>query len=171
KEMMLAIFATDTPDGELKPLIDELIEELSSVFDNLKSIMWMVNTDIADRTQSEDTYLLYGRDYINDGMYGYNYRTWLDTFFQTNPTQAEKLVELALELADAKDNYLMIVLFCGVGTFWLPVAARVKELAGIEIVESSIESAKRNAEDNGIDNTYFQAKDGRRGMDEVLETW
>lgn len=171
KEMMLAIFATDMPDGELKPLIDELIEELSSVFDNLKSIMWMVNTDIADRTQSEDTYLLYGRDYINDVMYGYNYRTWFDTFFQTNPTQAEKLVELALELADAKDHERMIDLFCGVGTFSLPFAARVKELAGIEIVESSIESAKRNAEDNGIDNTYFLAKDARRGMDEVLETW
>src|SRR5699024_12207039 len=40
-----------------------------------------------------------------------------------------------------------------------------------EIVETSIESAKRNAADNGIDNTFFLAKDARRGMDEVLETW
>lgn len=131
----------------------------------------MVNTDIADRTQSEDTHLLFGRDYIHDVMYGYKYRTWFDTFFQTNPTQAEKLVELALEMADAKDHERMIDLFCGVGTFSLPFAKRVKELAGIEIVESSIESAKRNAADNGIDNTYFLAKDARRGMDEILETW
>ncbi len=97
-------------------------------------------------------------------------RTWFDTFFQTNPTQAEKLVELALEMADAKEHERMIDLFCGVGTFSLPFAAKVKELAGIEIVESSIESAKRNAVDNGIDNTYFLAKDARRGMDEILET-
>lgn len=171
EEMMLAIFATEAPEGDLKVIIDELVEELSAAFDNLKSIMWMVNTDIADRTQSEETHLLYGRDYIHDVMYGYKYRTWFDTFFQTNPTQAEKLVELALEMADAKEHERMIDLFCGVGTFSLPFADKVKELAGIEIVESSIESAKRNAVDNGIDNTYFLAKDARRGMDEVLENW
>ncbi|WP_051238960.1 MULTISPECIES: 23S rRNA (uracil(1939)-C(5))-methyltransferase RlmD [Jeotgalicoccus] len=171
EEMMLAVFATEKPEGDLEPLIDELVEELTSSFNNMKSIMWMVNTDIADRTQSEDTHLLHGRDYIHDVMYGYKYRTWFDTFFQTNPTQAEKLVELALEMADAKEHERMIDLFCGVGTFSLPFARKVKELAGIEIVESSIESAKRNAVDNGIDNTYFLAKDARRGMDEILETW
>lgn len=63
----------------------------------------------------------------------------------------------------------MFDLFCGVGTFSLPFAKRVRELAGVEIVESSIESAKRNAEENGIDNTYFLAKDARRGIDEVRE--
>lgn len=36
----------------------------------------------------------------------------------------------------------MIDLFCGVGTFSLPFASRVNKLAGIEIVETSIESAK-----------------------------
>lgn len=65
----------------------------------------------------------------------------------------------------------MIDLFCGVGTFSLPFADRVGELAGIEIVETSIESAKRNAKDNGISNTYFLAKDARKGIDEVLESF
>lgn len=171
EEMMLAIFATEQPKDELKDKVDELVESLCETSSNIKSIMWMVNTDMADRTQSEDTYTLYGRDYIYDVMYGYKYRIWFDTFFQTNPTQAEKLVDLAIDMADAKKDERMIDLFCGVGTFSLPFAKRVKELAGIEIVETSIESAKRNAEDNGIDNTYFLAKDARTGMDEVLETW
>lgn len=171
KEMMLAIFATETPDGELKDKIDELVADITAQFSNVKSMMWMVNTDMADRTQSEDTYTLFGRDYIYDVMYGYKYRIWFDTFFQTNPTQAEKLVDLAIEMAEATEDQRMIDLFSGVGTFSLPFAKRVKELAGIEIVETSIESAKRNAEDNGINNTYFLAKDARKGMDEVLETW
>mgnify|MGYP001201176014 FL=1 len=63
----------------------------------------------------------------------------------------------------------MIDLFCGVGTFSLPFATQVKALAGIEIVETSIESAKRNAKDNGISNTHFLAKDARRGIDQILE--
>ncbi len=170
-ELMLAVFATESPDGDLQGPVKNLIERITRKFSNVKSLMWMENRDWADMAQSEKTHTLYGRDYINEEMYGYKYRIWFDTFFQTNPVQAEKLVDLAIEMADAQESERMIDLFCGVGTFSLPFASRVKELAGIEIVESSIDSAKRNAGDNGIDNTFFLAKDARRGMDEVLENW
>ncbi|GGH54954.1 hypothetical protein GCM10007358_15820 [Phocicoccus schoeneichii] len=43
--------------------------------------------------------------------------------------------------------------------FSLPFATCVKRLTGIGIVETSIESAKQNAEDNEVTNTYFLAKD------------
>ena len=94
---------------------------------------------------------------------------WFDTFFQTNPTQAQKLVDLAIEMGQPKKTEKMIDLFCGVGTFSLPFANAVGELVGIEIVETSIESAKRNAKDNGIENASFLAKDARKGIDQVLE--
>lgn len=168
-EMMLAIFATDRP--ETVPAIEQLTALIQADFPQVKSLLWLVNTDIADRAQSEESYTLLGRDFIYDEMIGYRYRLWFDTFFQTNPTQAEKLVELALEMAEPKPTEKMIDLFCGVGTFSLPFASKVGKLAGIEIVETSIQSAKRNAEDNGIDNTYFLAKDARHGIDEVLETF
>lgn len=53
----------------------------------------------------------------------------------------------------------MIDLFCRVGSFSLPFATHVKRLAGIEIVETLIESAKQNAEDNQVTNTYYLTKD------------
>lgn len=171
KELMLAVFATESPEGALEAPVADLINRITDKFPHVKSLMWMENRDWADITQSEKTHILYGRSYINDEMYGYQYRIWFDTFFQTNPRQAEKLVDLAIEMADAGKDESMIDLFCGVGTFSLPFAERVKSLAGIEIVETSIESAKRNANDNGINNTYFLAKDARRGMDEILKTW
>lgn len=168
-EMMLALFATETPDGELASAVENLVERITSKFPNVKSLLWLVNTDWADRTQSEDTHLLAGRDFIYDEMAGYRYRLWFDTFFQTNPLQAQKLVELALEMGKPQEGEKMIDLFCGVGTFSLPFAARVKELAGIEIVETSIESAKRNAVDNDLHNTTFLARDARHGLDEMHE--
>lgn len=166
-EIMLALFATKSPD-EVEH-VDALVERINEKFPQVKSFMWFKNTEIADRTQAEETHVLSGRDFIYDKMFGYQYRLWFDTFFQTNPTQAEKLVEYALEMAKPKPTDNMIDLFCGVGTFSLPFASRVKHLSGVEIVETSIESAKRNATDNGIDNTYFLAKDARRGIDDVLE--
>ncbi|WP_391201396.1 23S rRNA (uracil(1939)-C(5))-methyltransferase RlmD [Psychrobacillus sp. L4] len=166
-EMMLALFATKTPDGELVSAVENLVERITKKFPNVKSLLWLVNTDWADRAQSEDTHLLAGRDFIYDEMASYRYRLWFDTFFQTNPKQAQKLVDLALEMGKPKEDEKMIDLFCGVGTFSLPFAARVKELAGIEIVETSIESAKRNAIDNDLHNTTFLARDARRGLDEM----
>lgn len=168
-EMMLALFATQTPDGELASAVENLVERITRKFPNVKSLLWLVNTDWADRTQSEDTHLLAGRDFIYDEMAGYRYRLWFDTFFQTNPKQAQKLVDLALEMGKPQEDEKMIDLFCGVGTFSLPFAARVKELAGIEIVETSIASAKRNAIDNNLHNTTFLARDARRGLDEMRE--
>ncbi len=170
-EMMLAVFATESPTGDLSTATNNLIERITEKYSQVKSLMWLENTDWADRTQSEKSHTLAGRDYIYDEMAGYRYRLWFDTFFQTNPTQAQKLVDLALQMGKPKDTEKMIDLFCGVGTFSLPFAARVQKLAGIEIVETSIASAKRNAEDNGIKNTYFLAKDARTGIDEVLETF
>ena len=59
----------------------------------------------------------------------------------------------------------MIDLFYRVGWFSLPFATRVKLLAGKEIVETTIESAKQNAKDNEVTNTYFLAKDITRLKD------
>lgn len=61
-------------------------------------------------------------------------------------------------------------LYCGVGTFSLPLADQAKELTGIELVESSIESAKRNAKDNGLSNTRFIARTPGRGLAELQDT-
>ena len=165
-EIMLAIFATEVADCVKN--MDELIRRIEHKFSHVKSLLWLKNRNWADRTQAEETYILLGRDFIYDELMGYRYRLWFDTFFQTNPLQAEKLVQLALEMAQPKQTEKMIDLFCGVGTFSLPFANRVKELAGIEIVETSIQSAKRNAADNGITNTYFLAKDARHGIDQIL---
>ncbi|MDN4492699.1 23S rRNA (uracil(1939)-C(5))-methyltransferase RlmD [Ureibacillus aquaedulcis] len=170
-EIMLALFATEAPEANLKAAANDLTNRITVKFPQVKSLMWLENTDWADRTQSEKSHTLAGRDFIYDEMDGYRFRLWFDTFFQTNPVQAQKLVDLAVEMGQPKKSDKMIDLFCGVGTFSLPFASRVGELAGIEIVESSIESAKRNAADNGIDNTYFLAKDARNGIDEVLETF
>ncbi|MFE8700750.1 23S rRNA (uracil(1939)-C(5))-methyltransferase RlmD [Cytobacillus sp. FJAT-54145] len=170
-EIMLALFATEAPDVHLREAADDLVKRISEKFPQVKSLMWLENTQWADRTQSEKSHILAGRDFIYDEMDGYRFRLWFDTFFQTNPTQAQKLVDIAIEMAQPKKTEKMIDLFCGVGTFSLPFANQVGELVGIEIVETSIESAKRNAADNGIHNTGFLAKDARKGIDQVLETF
>ena len=67
-------------------------------------MLWLENPDWADRTQSEMSHVLAGRDFIYDEMDGYRFRLWFDTFFQTNPKQAQKLVDLAIAMGEPKKH-------------------------------------------------------------------
>src|SRR5690606_8127261 len=111
-EIMLGVFATEAPTGKLAGVAEDLIERITTKFPNVKSLLWLENRDWADRTQSENTHVLAGRDFIYDEMLGFRYRLWFDTFFQTNPVQAKKLVELAIEMGQPKETEKMIDLFC-----------------------------------------------------------
>lgn len=170
KELMVVIYATKAP-SDLQEAVDDLVERLTTNFEHLVSLQWVEHTEAVERIQADKTHILHGRDYINDELNGFKYRIWPDTFFQANPVQAEKLVELALDMAQVNSDMKVLDLFCGVGTFSLPLAKNCKALAGIEIVENSIISARRNAKDNGLDNTFFMTSDARSGLKELRDVW
>lgn len=169
-ELMVILYVTEGPKN-YQAAADDLVERLATQFKNLVSLQWIAHASSAERIQADETFILHGRDYINDELNGFKYRIWPDTFFQANPIQAEKLVELALEMADVNKDMRVLDLFCGVGTFSLPLAKKSKDLAGIEIVENSILSARRNAKDNGLDNTFFMTSDARQGLIDLNDAW
>lgn len=169
-ECMVVLFATE-PATFNQPVVDDLVHRLAEVNANIQSIIWCLNDGIADKSDASEVTILYGRDFIYDELCGFHYRIWFDTFFQPNPQQAEKMVKTALDYSQVDETMRVLDLFCGVGSFSLPFAKRAKALAGIEIVPTSIESAKQNAIDNGLDNTYFIARDVRKGMSELEEIW
>ncbi|WP_159634230.1 23S rRNA (uracil(1939)-C(5))-methyltransferase RlmD [Erysipelothrix anatis] len=170
QELMVVFYATQSPENFPKA-IKELVEIMTTQFDSLVSLQWIEHAEAVERIQADAVHILHGRDYLVDVLNGFKYRIWPDTFFQANPVQAEKLVDLALEMADVNDSMKMLDLFCGVGTFSLPFAAKSQSLAGIEIVENSIISARRNAHDNGLENTFFMTSDARSGLPKLKEEW
>ncbi|UJF16261.1 23S rRNA (uracil(1939)-C(5))-methyltransferase RlmD [Jeotgalibaca sp. MA1X17-3] len=169
-ELMVVVYAKKTPEV-FPEAVHDLVQRLTSQFEQLVSLQWVEHAAAVERIQTDATHILHGRDYIHDELNGFKYRIWPDTFFQANPVQAEKLVDLALQMADVNADMRVLDLFCGVGTFSLPFAKRSKELAGIELVEKSILSARRNATDNHLYNTYFMASDARIGLRKLKETW
>jgi len=169
-EIMVALYALEQPD-QYQAAIDDLRDRLLAAQPRIESFQWIVKKGGMERSYDNDAYVMYGRDYINDRLQGFKFRIWPDTFFQVNPVQAEKMVDTALSMAQVSPDMRVLDLFCGIGTFSLPLARASKEVAGIEIVENSILSARRNAEDNDLDNTFFMASDARLGMKELPEVW
>ncbi|MDF1811363.1 MAG: class I SAM-dependent RNA methyltransferase, partial [Verrucomicrobiales bacterium] len=81
-------------------------------------------------------------------------------FFQNNPHILPSFVDHVISEArgDGQAEFLADC-YCGSGLFCLSAASRFTESVGIEISESSIDWARRNADDNEIENCRFIAGD------------
>lgn len=83
------------------------------------------------------------------------------SFFQVNTSQAERLIEAAEEAAQfsADGSDVLLDLFCGVGTLSLPLAARCREVHGVEVVAAAVADANANASENGVSNAFYHVGD------------
>ena len=77
---------------------------------------------------------------------------------------AEQLYAVAAEYAGLRGHERVFDLYCGIGTIGLALAARAREVVGVEIVEPAVADAIENARINEIDNARFYAGDIRLAM-------
>lgn len=80
-------------------------------------------------------------------------------FFQNNPFILPAFTSYVREQASAHGATYLVDAYCGSGLFALSAASAFKQVAGVEISESSIVWAKENATANGIENVNFLASD------------
>lgn len=153
-------------------------------------ILHVKNDSPADVVQSDETELLYGRDYFYEELLGLKFRVSLFSFFQTNSLGAELLYQTARNyisdgmmpkeaagersretegetgLAQGKIVY---DLYSGTGTIAQMLAPVAKKVIGVEIVEEAVLAARENAALNGLHNCTFLAGDVLKVLDEIEE--
>ncbi len=143
-----------TSEGEL-PHREALIEEARRRFDNVATIVHNVNTGQSNIAKGESEEILYGDGYITEEVLGLKFRLYANSFFQTNPRQAETLYRLALDLAELNGPERVMDLYCGTGTIGICASRRAAFVTGVELESSAIAAAEQNAALNGIDNIRF----------------
>ena len=74
------------------------------------------------------------------------------SFFQVNTRGAEKLVELVLDALDPQGDEEAMDLYCGAGTFTLPLARRAGFVSAVESYGPAVRDLRRNLETAGLDN-------------------
>ncbi|MEA5471436.1 23S rRNA (uracil(1939)-C(5))-methyltransferase RlmD, partial [Spirulina sp. 06S082] len=79
-----------------------------------------------------------------------------ETFFQVNTEAAEAILEVILQRLDLNGSETLLDAYCGIGTFSLPFAQRVREVVGVEVQAASVEQARENAALNAIANVRFE---------------
>jgi len=98
-----------------------------------------------------------GKPYLREEFSGLEFQLRSETFFQVNTEAAEALFHVILTQLALTGNEFFVDAYCGIGTFTLPLAQRVRQAIGIEVQVASVEQAQHNAMLNGIINVKFQA--------------
>lgn len=104
-----------------------------------------------------------GKSYIFEEIKDTKYRVSADSFFQVNYSLYDTLIKEVIKFVNPKKKDNIFDVYCGVGTFSIPVSNRVNYVYGIEESSSSINDAIFNKKSNKIKNCDFlqaKAEDG-----------
>lgn len=156
---------------QMNPDLTELKERLLALAleGSIVGILHILNDSPADMVQSDETRILYGKDFFYEEILGLKFKITPFSFFQPNSLGAQVLYETAREyIGDTKDM-TVFDLYSGTGTISQILASVAKKVIGVEIVGEAVEAAKENAQRNGITNCEFIAGDVLKVIDEIQE--
>ena len=166
-EILVSLVTTTQEEHDLQPLVSRLLElELEG---KIVGILHILNDSLADVVQSDETRILYGKDFFYERLLDLEFKVTPFSFFQPNTRGAEVLYETVREYIGDIRDMTVFDLFSGTGTISQVLAPVAKEVVGVEIVEEAVEAAKENAARNGISNCKFIAGDVFQVLDELDE--
>ena len=136
--------------------IHEQAQQWIERYPNVVGVLINLNWKKTNAIFGPETFSIAGDAYLEETFAGLNFHIQPATFFQVNTAQAERLLEhIETELALTGEETLVDA-YCGVGTFTLPLAQKVKQCIGLEAFTESVVQAQANAALNGIDNVEFK---------------
>lgn len=177
-EDVLLVLVTRTQElRDAKRFVGEIRRDCPEV----TSIVQNVNPRRTNAILGSRNVTLFGPGVMHDELLGCSFEIGPTSFYQTNPSQTERLYRLALEGAGVLEGpHRILDAYCGTGTIGVCAAAanEAVTVVGVEQVSGAVGCARRNARRNGVDGrcefvcadaTEWMAGDGaRRGLDAVI---
>jgi 23S rRNA (uracil1939-C5)-methyltransferase len=137
------------------PELEEQTQQWLNKYPQLVGVILNYNPDQTNVIFGRKSRFIAGNSYLEENFGGLKFQLASDTFFQVNTEGAELLLNNILAVLNLQGNEILLDAYCGIGTFTLPLAQKVKQAYGIEIQAVSIEQANINAKINQIDNVIF----------------
>ncbi len=152
--------------------LNQILNYLDNTFSEITSLLWIVNPKVNSSYADLPFYVYKGNAYITEQLGKYNFRISPTSFFQTNPSQAEKMYAVTKDylrqiLPEGKDRHKIVYdLYTGTGSIAIYVSDLAQKVVGIEYVEASVQDARLNATLNGLDQLSFYAGDMQKVLNE-----
>ncbi len=107
---------------------------------------------------------LYGKGCWSEELLGTTYRISAPSFFQVNTAQAETMIKLVLEGLEVDKKSIVADLYCGAGTFTLPLAKKCDFVYAVESAASSVRDLRRNMDAANMTNIEVIGGDSAREL-------
>jgi 23S rRNA (uracil1939-C5)-methyltransferase len=151
-EMLLTLIVTDWN----VPQAVEQAQVWLKRYPQLVGVALNWNPDRTNAIFGAETRCIAGQPYLRETFANLQFQLRPDTFFQVYTEQAEALLQAIETQLALKGDEVLVDAYCGIGTFTLPLAQRVRQAIGLEVQQVSVEQAQLNAQLNGIENVSFQ---------------
>jgi 23S rRNA (uracil-5-)-methyltransferase RumA len=164
-ELLFNLVTSSDSNKKFNPNV--LGEFLNSILGKrFAGLLHTINDDVADREKLEkgNTKLIAGKSTIIEKLHGLSFEISMQSFFQTNPLCAEKLYQKVVDYvfdSTIDESKYILDLFCGTGTIGQLIAKRATktQIIGVDIVNSAIINANKNAIKNELNNVNFICSD------------
>lgn len=111
--------------------------------------------------------VLAGKGHWDERICGQTMSLSAPSFFQVNMAGAERLIELVLEGLEPTEDDEAMDLYCGAGTFTLPLAERCGFVSSVEAYGPAVRDLRRNLDNAGMDNVDPVGGDAGREFPET----
>ena len=145
----------------------DLLEALKRGIPTLSSFYLNIQPEATNVILGAENILVWGEPFIEEKIGKIVFHIYPNTFFQVNPVQLVKMLEVLRRQIPFHSEARVLDLFSGVGTISLFFASMVKEVIGIDNNPDSIKAAVENARRNHIANVAFLEGDVAEKLEEL----
>ncbi|MEI6089590.1 MAG: 23S rRNA (uracil(1939)-C(5))-methyltransferase RlmD [bacterium] len=160
-EIMVILITDDIKEENEQTFIDWYKTEFGEFFPTISNIVHAINNKVTPVAIGSIVFTK-GRGFITEDILGISYQISPFSFFQTNSYQLDRFIGKIIEIADIKPTDIVWDLYCGTGSITLPAAKQAKHIYGLELSETAIGDARKNAELNNLTNVEFFCEDLHR---------
>lgn len=160
-EIMVILITDDIKEENEQALIDWYKSEFGEFFPTISNIIHAINNKVTPVAIGSIVFTK-GRGFITEDILGISYQISPFSFFQTNSYQLDRFIGKIIEIADIQPTDIVWDLYCGTGSITLPAAKKAKHIYGLELSETAISDARKNAELNNLTNVEFFCEDLHR---------
>ncbi|MCK8617929.1 23S rRNA (uracil(1939)-C(5))-methyltransferase RlmD [Fructobacillus sp. M158] len=159
--------ATIVTTEDKLPDADLIIQDVQKTLPEVQGLFQNRNDGSTSLIWGDETWKLWGNDYLQEDILGLTFNFSPRAFLQLNYEQMEKTYEVALAALDLQSSDHLVDAYAGVGTLGLSMAYKVAEVRGMEIIPEAVDDARKNAEENDIQNAHYEVG----SADRVFKKW
>lgn len=161
---MVVLVTSKRSYNELHHLAAYISKEVPEV----KVIAQNVNSTTGNAILGNNDFFLSKQTSLEASIEGVRFLVSPRSFFQVNTGSAGIIYNLVKKLSGLSRSSNVLDLYCGIGAITLFLAPEARGVLGIEVIESAVEDASKNARLNRISNCQFEAGDVVEKLSDIL---